>query len=340
MLVFLLYRPNACYNSNITNRAAITNKQICGLVILLIVTCLRFDVGFDYMSYYNMVYPHLNDSEIERIEPFSAILLRFASYLGHPQFVFILFCLLNSFFLYKSFRIHSSNFFISVLVYISMFYLNDISVLRQAVACSITFYSFKYVRERKFILYLLFCLIAFLFHSSAIVAILIYFIYNYCNPLLTFVAMVLLYSLSKSVIYMLPGSDFTHFFDYMFDMNGGAIIKYVNIALLLLLIVYDRIKHIKNNIQMYQIVAIGLLFPFVFGSHLGNRVGTYFTMFFCLIIPTSLSKSSIPVYKFVVFLFMLYFLSTIMVSTNSSGSQYVPYRCVLFEDIDNPSFRR
>lgn len=340
VVVWLIYKPKQYYKLNVQEVFKLSRKEKTGLLVILLVTGLRFDVGFDYMSYFHLVYPDLDELELERIEPLSVLLLRTAHLLQHPQYVFILFGFLTYLFFYLAFKENSSNFFISVLVYMSLFYLGDISLLRQALACSVTMFAFQYTKNKQLVRYVVVCACAALIHSSALIAIPIYFIYNYGSFFITIISVSFIYTSSAALVYLLPGSDFTHFFDYMFEMNGGAIIKYVNIAILVVLMVCDRITCCKQNVRFYYIVAIGLVFPFVFGSHLGNRIGTYFTIYYCLMIANTMNKVPTAVYRFAVFLFMSYFVTTIYISTNSLGSQYVPYRCVLFENIDNPHFRR
>ena len=57
---------------------------------------------------------------------------------------------------------------VSILVYLLVFYNLSMSLSRQAIALSIIFYALKYSEEKKYKVFFFFVIVAFLFHSSAI----------------------------------------------------------------------------------------------------------------------------------------------------------------------------
>ena len=73
------------------------------------------------------------------------------------------------------------NKWIGVFLYNVLFYSFTMNLMRQCMAMAIVLFGFKYVRENKFWKYLITCLIAFMFHSSAIIGISIYFLYKICG---------------------------------------------------------------------------------------------------------------------------------------------------------------
>ncbi len=65
---------------------------------------------------------------------------------------------------------------LSILVYLFFWYAHFINIVRQGIALSICFFALRYVIEKKPIYFFIFVAIAFMFHSSAIFSIPIYFI--------------------------------------------------------------------------------------------------------------------------------------------------------------------
>src|SRR5699024_3073697 len=62
-------------------------------------------------------------------------------------------------------------------IYFMYYYIETFNIVRQAIAMSIIFYSFKYIiLNRKFSLYVFWIFIAFLFHKASVIALAYYFI--------------------------------------------------------------------------------------------------------------------------------------------------------------------
>ena len=60
------------------NRPVNKNRKLgygsyIGITIIILVSILRFDVGWDYPGYYETVYPSLDTYAIDRFEPFNKI---------------------------------------------------------------------------------------------------------------------------------------------------------------------------------------------------------------------------------------------------------------------------
>lgn len=101
----------------------------------------------------------------------------FKMFVSHVEILY-LFC--NFFILtivYIFFKGKSQNFFKLLLPYfIFVFITTQVAIIRQAMAIAIFFYSVKYIIDGKFIKYFLGTLIGFLFHRSALILSLLYFV--------------------------------------------------------------------------------------------------------------------------------------------------------------------
>lgn len=96
-----------------------------------------------------------------------------------PNFLFLLgiYAILScGFHLYAILR-NSPNVLISMLVYISYFFvLHDLIQIRAAVAIAIFLFALRYISERKWYVYFPLAIVALLFHNSAVVFIPLYFL--------------------------------------------------------------------------------------------------------------------------------------------------------------------
>ena len=70
---------------------------------------------------------------------------------------------------------------LAMLSYLTIYYCRTYNFLKQAIALSIVFYSFKYIEEKKVIKFIISIIIASTFHSTALVAIVLYFINYFIN---------------------------------------------------------------------------------------------------------------------------------------------------------------
>ncbi len=78
---------------------------------------------------------------------------------------------------------YSDDAFLSVIVYIGTpCFVANFSSLRQALAVSLCFFSFRYIKQKKFVPFAIFTAVATLFHTSALLFIAAYFLYNIKIP--------------------------------------------------------------------------------------------------------------------------------------------------------------
>lgn len=166
-----------------------TNKLIIfslSIFLPVLIATIRYKVGTDYMGYYEsykMIVAYCHD--------LSSIL----SYYQEPMHVVLNLLAYHVFNSYHGFLFFSSLIFMSFSFAMILNYKDKISVpmayfiffmtiyhlsfncVRQMIAVSIIFYSFKYVYKRNFLKFLLLLLLASMFHKSAFICIFLYFIW-------------------------------------------------------------------------------------------------------------------------------------------------------------------
>ena len=339
--ILLYSKKRNCINTKYTP------KEIFGCCVIILVSILRFDVGFDYYHYFEAIYPTIDEVAINRYEPISKVIMLTGAALKFPQFVFIVFGLINYLIIIHICHKYSENFYLAILTFVAFFYLSSLGTIRQSTAVAITIGGFGYVKNKQFVKYAIICIIASLFHSTAAVSILVYFLYNYANKWTVPLMAVLAIACRAFLWNLIESSSYARYLDILEDMSGGHLKRIVNIAWLIVLFVMNiaiRNRKTENGVvysRLFIITIFGAFMPFVFGSFFGGRLGEYFMVYLCLLVPFVISKYNKLVFQLFALILSLYFMVNIYINTNSlEGVQYVPYRSYLFEDINHSQFRR
>lgn len=151
---------------------------------VVFVSTIRYGVGTDYFSYiesYNYVAQNFSISLVFNYyqEPLNVILYYLSYILFHSELaMFFIYSFITMVFIVcgiKNFRNDISIPFALFIFYMTQYHVSY-NGIRQMVAVSIIFFSYKYVIDRKFTKYLLYVILAALFHKSAIFMILLYFL--------------------------------------------------------------------------------------------------------------------------------------------------------------------
>ena len=165
------------------------------------------------------------------------------------------------------------------------------SGLRQSLAIAIVAISYKYIKEKKFLKFLLIVLIAFFFHKSAFIALLLYPVYH------------MKITRTKAVLFVpIIGVVFVFnkpIFEFLFQFLGeygekygmeetGAYMMIILFALFVLFsyIVPDESKMDKETIGLRNIMILALTMQtFALASSMAMRMNYYNIMFIPLLLP-------------------------------------------------------
>lgn len=150
------------------------------IVSFSLIVGFRWDVGVDYMTYYELASGYFTQSQLDRIEPFARYTAQIVYTNGLPFYMwFILMAFLQYFFVVKSVdRDKGYLLFYAVLFYLCYMLAFSMNIVRQAVAFSILLYAYNYIYRKKIFHYAIWCVIAALFHKSALVMLPFYFLAN------------------------------------------------------------------------------------------------------------------------------------------------------------------
>lgn len=337
--LFLLVIAILCGRYNLIQGKYLIKKNSgykIAIIFIIIISSIRFNIGYDWSTYFSFVYPNYNPKFLPNHEPLNKFIYMFAGQLNQPWVLFFIYAIITYTLIGIVINENSSSKYESLLIYLCLFYLPGISTIRQEIAVSIVLYGYKYIRKKRFFKYAIICFIAMCFHKTAIIGFLIYPIYNFKVSTNIFIALLLGIFL-KIILPKLLDVFFPAFLVYLkkggLGDSSGRLIKLFYLILLIYCFILQK-KRITAP-GLLNICTIGCIMPFLLGSHAGGRLSEYFLIYYSLLIPECNKRFKIE-YR-VIFLFPLYafFFMYLYVSVNVNHSnEYVPFRWYPLENLE------
>ncbi len=229
-------------------------------------------------------------------------------------------------------RRYSENYWLSVLLFVTLgiytFFFNG---LRQGIAMAIFALSLPYLLEKKFFYYLLVCIIASLFHKTALIMIPFYFLVNLrIKPLYKILA-IFVGSLILSgplVGYISSTNERYETYSEVAEKSGGILT--LGFYVVLFVFIYIIIRHYKIKdqqfLKIFSFYGMGVVFLIpiaMLGTNPSGpqRLLTYFTWTLILILPVIFKKiNNVYITSVSVIAFIIYF-----ILTTSRFSNLTPY---------------
>jgi len=316
-------------------------------ILIFLFCALRFDVGYDYSMYYELIDGNINyyTDQINRIEFLPRQLIIFSRFIGFYQFFFIISSFVICYFFYRAIKENSEDKWISTLIFICfpLFFFMSLSLVRQYMAIAILFYSFSFIKQRKFWRYLAVVSLCFFIHKSSILALPIYFLYgNFFNKKLIVFIYVLGFFSSEMVAFIIQSTSETYsiYFDQIKGEGGNLILIFFQIlGLFLLPLVYNYRDKKDKNFNFYLLSYFVGLFLWAslskFG-HAGIRGGLYYMSFTILLIPHL--KNKIKEYKIIkelmaIICIIFFFLNLYIGSKHKIKDANLPYQTYFFKSV-------
>lgn len=175
MLFFstMLAKKNSIHNNSKNLTLKKNNFWRVELIILIFLFTIffgiRYNVGRDYMNY---LIPYLDGSYYNtKIEPLFLLITDICyGFDVHPTIYFSIFCFIQITFFIYAFK---DDCYIYPLLILFLFlngeWLSWMNIIRQSLAMCIWLYSITFIGEKKFWHYIIWGIIAFLFHRSALI---------------------------------------------------------------------------------------------------------------------------------------------------------------------------
>lgn len=171
-------------------KADLENKRyflVIAYLIMTIPSMIRYCVGIDYEPYLRLYEQIVKVGSIEKalklhIVEYSFMYLSFISNIlfGSGLLVFAFYSAFTQLFMLAGiwyFRKNVSPALI-VFLYLCGYYWRTYNIFRQALAVALVFFAYRYIRERKLVKYIICVAIAGCFHTTAFLAIVVYFYFN------------------------------------------------------------------------------------------------------------------------------------------------------------------
>lgn len=309
-------------------------------IILFCISVFRFDIGYDYPNYYNLIGASFDQLEFERIEPLAQCIVKIVRYIGEPWLLFVLFGV-PTYFLAFGVCSKTGHFQLAFWTYVFLFLLDSFSTIRQAAAIAIIMWAVIYMQEKKMFPYVVACILASLFHSSALIMLPVYFIYHYGSWRMVLVGMIGFSFLFQIVISVLVDNDlYASYLKNENELEGGTLLRYFYIILyiFLFLLSYKR-QLVKENKRFFTALLPAFFFPFLFGGHIGGRISSYFYVMFLFMIPQILSKCSGKLRILSMLVLMTFFFAILYISQKQDKSPFTPYQSIFEVDLEHLKFK-
>lgn len=310
-----------------------------------------------YLQYLNM--PALNGGILQTVSSYeygyTFLTYVVAKLTGSFQFLqfFIEFFILSFIYLgIRRLKIDNMPIWFCMLTYYLLFFNNSLNIVRQWMAMSILLYGFKYIKEQKLTKFIITILFAYLFHSTAIIGLLLYLLYwiikvsskrslvfnSYSNNSLsvTAVSFILVVFFSCAVIllinrlYPLLGtlglSKYSYYLSGDFSFSINQFILKVPILLIISLNINEIFKK-DSKIYFYLILVLDVIASQLASlSDYSIRMSIYLAMFNIYgyaILSESNNRVKMFVIRFLIIIYLLiYWYYTYCVKGND---QTVPY---------------
>ncbi|MGL6022542.1 MAG: EpsG family protein [Chitinophagaceae bacterium] len=324
------------------------------MIILFLFYALRYEVGLDYLIYYNLILNHTNSLFPE--EPLNNVLIQIDYWLEFNQFYFIATAFIFLYPLYKMWYKESKDILLSILLFMSTDCLfgQSFSFVRQFAAIGLFILAVPYLYEKKYIKYYLLCTVAILFHKSAFIIFVLPFfrklLYKKMLPYWMFFGGILIFLLYPLILDNLyPLLSFLVPTKYMVYFNplSGKFTEGMKMYVLWCFLTFISllVYYLKKTEQTYDNKELFYINVFFFGFFIysialrvgfspGTRISYYMLIFYTIAIPFILNRCKYKRGFKILFIFLsilFYFTSIWFVSQKFEGI-IIPYKTIFNQE--------
>lgn len=307
---------------------------ILSAIPLISLIAFRYGVGNDYFSYVE----YFNNSlHIHYLEfGFDLIVTMIRQFTSNSMWMFLVFSIIFIYVIYKSIYEQSYNPTLSILIFLcSPYYFEFFSGMRQMISVSLFLLSIKYIKNRKILPFLIINIIGFLFHTSSIVFLPAFFLYNkkmnFKTAIISFIVILLFRSyLAEFINNVVLMTDYSKYFDSSFDNGHFGIVTLIVPLFIYMFSMFFYTNGDKNyrfycNLMFIQVIIVLFqdLIPLI------TRIGWGFGITQVILIPYSfqyIKSQKNRVYIFV-FISLLYFIYLYNMRFSGGGS-LIPYKWI------------
>lgn len=308
-------------SSKLKNNFIARVYTIIGLSIPVLIATLRYQVGVDYPSYVQSAielsrvsFPDFLIGNASYFEPTMYLISKF-TFAGHNHaaLFFGVYAAITSIFFYLAAKRFSVNhWWIIMALYLLVSFSPSLNTVRQFASIAITFFASTYIiksKEQSWKKFSIYMVIAFLFHSSAVIAAvllpLLRYVSRHDNRKTRIVLLVrniviasLVYLLLYSFVYLIPEISFLEKYA-TFIQDAGVLANHppnpiVKVApILVSFIFFKKLNKLDLNFTYYYSILFVALALSLIGDFIpqGYRLADYFTAYYFIVFASLLDVS-------------------------------------------------
>ena len=265
-----------------------------------IISILRYHIGFDYNMYaagYNFMYEdgfstlQYKDWEIGFVFLTKILGLVLPNYIWYMGFLVFITLVPAAIFIYKN----SEMPWVSTVLYVNLFlFFMTMNFLRQAAALSIIMLSWHFMKKNKIIPFIITVIAASLFHQTALVMIVVYFLVKMKSGIkeILFYLYLLLWFYISSTGFINLMTSFVHeeYSDSFFIREGLSFIYAIlPVAVVLVAFWLVKINTIAVDRKVQYIINMSLIYAILSVTMLRHsiieRLTYYFAIFLIILVP-------------------------------------------------------
>ena len=313
---------------------------LCGTFLFLMIALRSKDVGstdsFNYYNTWEKVRP-LSFQEFTEFQDegsmekgFVLLIWLLSKVFYYPQFVFVCTGALFTFAICKFLYNNCDDLVLGFVMYITLgTYTFIVQGMRQACAMSICLLSVEFCKKRKFIPFLLLIVLAYQFHMTSFVFVVVYFIYglkiDYKSLSAVGIGVVLLYIFKSKLIAFMNNLIDT---EYGSTVKGGgfvAVAVYVIIVAVALVFSDEKLRNDKNYSFFFYLSVLGMVIYLLryFGTQAAERVSFYFLPMQAIVLPAVIKNFDLKSRRLI--LLPVICLCILLFMYRLRGSDLLPY---------------
>jgi EpsG family len=329
-------------------KGSFTQKQINILFLIFIMVFsifagIRYGIGTDYYIYLDIFNGIRHLSDYSYLEPGFRFIIWILKSIGFNSYsLFFVFALIPLAFIFKGIRDNSKFPILSVFIFMVVFNIGYVfNGIRQGIAMAIFVYLLKDIERRNFKKVLLFTIIGFSIHYSAILILFSYFFYQINISRKVYIRMtVVLFILmithtywSNLIVIISPKFIESKITYYISTFNSGVTIVGILQRILLLLPLLWFFPSLKNSERSFEgkfkLYYLGFIFYaiFSFQGMLATRLNMFFRILEIIILPYFFLLDNKKYEKYIIITIIILWATSLFVNDLRSPTNY-PFRTI------------
>lgn len=248
---------------------------ICLTLFLIIISGFRIDntLYSDEWNYRYMFNQYIDipfnslDLNITSEPGFSVLVWVLARLFGDSQSLILICAIITNISFVKFLYTHSEDFRLTMFLYISAgYYFTSMNIMRQYLAISILLFGFKYLETTQLKKFIIFVFGAFLFHKSAFIVLIVYFIVHSKivrqHKLISLFIVGIIMINFNSLINILENTAYGNYADTFLDSGYGVGFTRVLFWSMIFLFIIFKSKLISNKVMNYSVFFNNMVVSF------------------------------------------------------------------------------